>query len=47
LTLTGLLMEGVGRGLWYQDVMPYQTASFDTALFCATGDRRIKQIDCP
>jgi len=24
----------------------YQNTSFDTALFFATGDRRIKQIDC-
>ena len=26
---------------------PYQITSFDTALFCATGDRRINQIDGP
>jgi hypothetical protein len=31
----------------YISVCPYQITSFDTALFCATGDRRIKQIDCP
>jgi hypothetical protein len=26
-----------------RSICPYQTTSFDTALFCATGDR----IDCP
>jgi hypothetical protein len=29
------------------DFSVYQITSFDTALFCAIRDRRIKQIDCP